>query len=459
MILVVDNLDEFLEHFGVKGMQWGVRKQYESVKEGGSNLREKVKAHNLQVNTDRHNTIKARIAKGDIRISEVNAGIADKGKGFFEKNALRNERKILLENRARDVKKTKGEPSTGLTSTQKKILIGAGVTAAIIASHYAFKYMDHESIGAALRNRNSQAQYGDIFKHNDAFANKNLSPEDVLKNVVKGINPNYNTQGGTMNCRRATFAYELRRRGFDVQATTSPIGYGQNETGFVNAMIKGDRNLMSAPSMSAFAGNSNAVEGIRTRALKGDTRVYDAFTETIKFKPNNVTGQASSTSVGNLISSLKKQPNGARGEAVFDVGPFAHSMQWEIFNGEPHIFDSQKAARYPGTKEGFSKLFDKWGSPESVSLTRLDNVDLDTKFLSRWAKNTEPARASVAAADAAARRSAGRAAEEATSTRTRTQQDEAAARFMDTMAARRSPTTNTAGIDDSLDSLLSNILR
>ncbi len=84
---------------------------------------------------------------------------------------------------------------------------------------------------------------------------------------------------------------------------------------------------------------------------------------------------------------MSKQPSGARGEAVFDMGAFAHSMQWEIFDGVPHIFDSQKGSHFPVTPEGLNALMDKWGEPSSTQLTRLDNVDLDLDFLNRWVRN------------------------------------------------------------------------
>ena len=39
-----------------------------------------------------------------------------------------------------------------------------------------------------------------------------------------------------MNCRRCTFAYELSRRGYDVQATKTLIGTGQDANG-MNQML------------------------------------------------------------------------------------------------------------------------------------------------------------------------------------------------------------------------------
>lgn len=387
--------ETYLEHFGKKGMRWGVVKEDKSSGEkstktetssGRSNFRER----NLKVNTNRYNTLNARAAKSNVRISEINTELKTLPKYSGKARNLRYERQMTTKQRDIDLKKAAKPPSDGLTPTQKKLLIGAGVATVMVGLSIASKRYDAEGMGAAMRRKASKLEYGDVFRPNKSFAKK-MSPDDVLANVVKGINPKYNTQGGTMNCRRTTFAYEMRRRGYDVTATLAPMGYGQNESGLVNALIKGDRNKLSGESMSAFAGNSGAVDGIRTRAVKGDKRQYTADTETV-------------TDISKLRAALSRHPNGARGEAVFDVGPFAHSMQWEVFDGVPHIFDSQKAARYDTDDKGLRKLTEKWGSPKRMDITRLDNVDLDTDFISRWVTDVKPKAAEVRATAAQTRR-------------------------------------------------------
>ena len=54
---------------------------------------------------------------------------------------------------------------------------------------------------------------------------------------------------------------------------------------------------------------------------------------------------------------------------------FIHSMQYEVFDGVPHIFDSQKASHFPVTEEGIAKLINKWGDPAGAAITRLDNLE------------------------------------------------------------------------------------
>ncbi len=55
-----------------------------------------------------------------------------------------------------------------------------------------------------------------------------------------------------MNCRRCTFAYEMRRRGYDVAATRTTNGRGQTAVGVYNALnTEGDIAKVGKLSMIA----------------------------------------------------------------------------------------------------------------------------------------------------------------------------------------------------------------
>ncbi len=86
-----------------------------------------------------------------------------------------------------------------------------------------------------------------------------------------------------------------------------------------------------------------------------------------------------------LLKTLSTQPDGARGEVVFNFKQFGHSMAYEVVQGKPYIFDTQKAIKYDPSN--LQDMYHKWGSPTNAEITRLDNADLDLKFLSRWATN------------------------------------------------------------------------
>ena len=89
---------------------------------------------------------------------------------------------------------------------------------------------------------------------------------------------------------------------------------------------------------------------------------------------------------------VNEQPPSARGEAVFNFGGFGHSLSYERFpNGKTYIFDSQKGKGYDLTSEkDYRSFLDKWGyeNVRDVQITRLDNLELDHTFLSRWATNS-----------------------------------------------------------------------
>jgi hypothetical protein len=220
------------------------------------------------------------------------------------------------------------------------------------------------------------------FKMNKELS-KPMSPEELLSKVAKQVNPGYSKAGGKMNCRRSTYAYELRRRGFDVHATTSSVGWGQSESGVINALTTKGKDYFDATSMS-----SVVVETGFSSKAPGDTRVAPGA----KILLDNLRGGGVKNALGDSLGSssskrvleeLAKQPNGARGEVVFKFPGFGHSMAYEVVDGVPHIFDSQKGTLYNAAK----MVETKWDGFDAAEIRRLDNVDLDLNFLSRWATN------------------------------------------------------------------------
>ncbi len=272
MITTDEEVDAFLEHYGVKGMRWGVTRD---------NLRSNFNDRQERIRSTKAATLEARAAKTNIRIGELNKEINALPSGFksvYKRSILRNELELNENQSSKDTKKAKKIRESRLTPTQKKLLIGAAVVGGVLAASYLASKVDHETIAAAIRRAQSEEEFGSVFKIDENLASPDLSADDILKNIGKSVNPNYASQGGQMNCRRATFTHELRRRGFDVQATTSPMGRAQNETGLVNALIKGDKNPIRSPSLSAMLNREGTS---RARPNASDTRTYDAFTERV----------------------------------------------------------------------------------------------------------------------------------------------------------------------------------
>ena len=60
-----------------------------------------------------------------------------------------------------------------------------------------------------------------------------------------------------------------------------------------------------------------------------------------------------------------------------------HSMAYEIVNGKPVIFDTQRQKVF----KDIADLDIYTSRAKDAGFTRLDNKDLNTDFLQRWLKN------------------------------------------------------------------------
>lgn len=186
------------------------------------------------------------------------------------------------------------------------------------------------------------------------LASKTYSADEIHKKVLPGINPKYPSNGASMNCRRATFAYEMRRRGYDVEATKTTIAHGGDGTGLTKAL-----------------------------GMKGAARRNAAFNVDMNGGGDHNIGSGDGKAIFNRLS---KEPERSRGEVVLTWGgPVpgipggAHSVAYEVINGKAHIFDAQSGAKYDQNSPVFLNSVD-------ASYTRLDDKDLSQKHLTKWLK-------------------------------------------------------------------------
>jgi hypothetical protein len=182
-----------------------------------------------------------------------------------------------------------------------------------------------------------------------SLADPKMGVDEIMSSVVKPINPKYDSGGmGTrMNCRRATFAYEMRRRGYDVAATRTTNASGQTPKGVFKAL----KSSKDTP--------------------------YKEFSK--KFL---ATGLERIPSGSDPFKTIGKHPSGARGEmtVMWAMGG-GHSVAWENIKGKPTIIDTQSGKKFENRKE--------WDAAFPIPLreagiTRLDDKELNTKFLARW---------------------------------------------------------------------------
>lgn len=105
-----------------------------------------------------------------------------------------------------------------------------------------------------------------------------------MRDVIRGVNPKYGQPGSKMNCRRCTFTYEMRRRGYDVEATRSTKGIGQTGLGLAYGVTPGKKgptgtfpalNELMKPSfgkeslLDGFAGFSGSKSSISLEGITG----------------------------------------------------------------------------------------------------------------------------------------------------------------------------------------------
>jgi hypothetical protein len=348
-----------LVHFGTKGMRWGVRNEEKTSGKGSG-------PKPLSARKERRaKEFEAKAAKAQAKIDEIS------GTPRSKRSVAR-----LEKHRDQQLKNAKDVREGHLTDKQKKVLIGAGIVAVALATYGAYKMTDSGQTRALISR-------GSPFKKNDLLSRK-MSSESLMREVVKPINPGYGKGefGTRMNCRRCTFAYEMRRRGLDVKATRTHAGTGQLPTSMLRAI-----DPKSDAPLSKFGIVRRMVQE-KLEEKSGPGTVTNFMTQG-KGSPTQSIGKG----VLNvfephersqwIFEQLAKNPEGSRGELGmhWKMGG-AHSMAWEVINGVPRIFDTQSGHAYDATS-----FTDVAKNIVSADQTRLDNLPLNSAFLRRWVAN------------------------------------------------------------------------
>jgi hypothetical protein len=331
-ITCYNNQNGELYHYGVKGMKWGVRKEYEPV---------------------------------------------GRKKRSVSRSNKKSRHRLHLEEkyRSKGMSDNEAEKAASKRIRKEKIAIGA---AAVVAAIATYKLADSGEL-------NRLAQKGKAFIHGNppqwrkkpSLADPTMSVEDIFNKVVKRINPEYFNPlkpisednqarlgyiGSINNCRRCTFAYELSRRGFDVKATKTLNGTGQDAVGVYNAIH--ENTISRLETVLRPNGSLSEKNGISIVNLKHSKNIFDSITTAIE----------------------TQCPNRSRGELqlIFNEGG-GHSIAWEIIDGKARLFDCQTRTIYDSLKTLTDNI------PSQISdagFLRLDDKKLNVDFLSKWVKNT-----------------------------------------------------------------------
>jgi hypothetical protein len=368
-----EETDEFLAHYGIKGMQWGKRKAADS---SGGRSKAEVKSEKRETKAQKFD---AKAEGLNTRIKKLDAEIEALPPNFrsgYDRAILKDMRTELTKSRDVAVKDAQAVRNGKMTSTQKKVVIGASIVAGLAAT-YVIQDQIQSGNATRLITKGKERFSGEKFefKKNDYLANKNFDADDIHSVVVKKINPDYGAIGTKMNCRRATFSYEMRRRGYDVKATKTTNANGQNVIGLYNATNPGKKITSTS--------NYNVIKNLTNESKKkyGDPKTFTDLSA------NFAAGGKSKIPGGTpnaIFHYLAKQPDGSRGElgVMWQMGG-GHSMAYEIIKGKPVIFDGQTGKKFEAAEEFLKAM----PHVKSSGFTRLDNIDLNVDYLMRWMTN------------------------------------------------------------------------
>lgn len=342
----------YLEHHGVKGMKWGVRRF-----ERKNTTRKISNRHDESKKAKRNRTNERKKSKYRIRLEKKY-----QAKGMTAEEAeKRSERRIRNQKRA--------------------VIIGASIAAAylgykLVDSGVASSYID---MGRAKLKGISMDEFLGGSRLNIKKSNKFYSSKEILDNVVSDINPSYLVSPGTTNnCLRCSYAYELSRRGYDVQARRTLRGTGQTSLAAYNSFR--DKKIRGTPF-----GYSSAIRYSLSGNKEFKYRIDEIAKKAITIPKEPDTLQKKSMAYSeSIFKALAKEPTGARGELSikWPEGMGGHSLAWEIVKGKPVIFDCQCRQMFESGKE----LGNALKTISGAYYQRLDDKELDLGFLSRWVK-------------------------------------------------------------------------
>lgn len=263
----IDNYKNYMEHYGVKGMRWGIRR-YQPYKNG-----------------------KKGVYIGDAKVGarslHYNSGFGDTAKALGVQ---------------------------ALKTAVATVVPGAGLVMNAKVAYDISKRMDL---------RDYSKKDGEIEKISNL--RKKTSATTALSDA-KETNPGKGA-GRVNNCGYCTAAFELRRRGYDVEARRKASGISTNQySDWFEDVEYRYSNEPKAPG-----------ESRKQWVVKN----YDKLTK-----------------------SIEQLPDGARGFCAFEyegLGKGGHTISWEVQDGEVVFYDAQSGGTNVDKVLSFSDQNYVWG--------------------------------------------------------------------------------------------------
>lgn len=224
---------------------------------------------------------------------------------------------------------------------ERAIVIGAAVTATALASYGAYQYVKTASAASALSP--NRALEGQLKRKAFEAADFDARVDSDLKKINHGLFGNLFLRGRECNCTSCTVAYEMRRRGYDVIADTTKDGRTLDQ--FESFFKDGHSTLL---------------------------------------KMNPMHNPISNESINDVVKTLAKQGNGARGiiNGGYSLGG-AHSLAYEVHNGKVLFLEPQLGRRYDSAKDAIGNMY-------LVTAMRTDNLEVADAAATALRNNSVP---------------------------------------------------------------------
>ena len=314
--LLPDEWTEEIWHYGIKGMKWGIRR-YQN--EDGSLTTQGKKRYD----SDPANDIEGSAAKKKFTLT-------DQQKKWVKRGAIA----------AGLVLAAYGGYKLSQTDFGKDIVrnIGKKIDAQVYAKKVdKYKKLEFdEAVGLLKKSRS-------------------YTPEEDLKIINQGLFQK--KKGASFNCTFCTTAYELRRRGYDVQANFTEQGRASQHVKnfFKNAVIQSDDDIMFK------------LDSVRLPGLSRDQRRMWKRSKYVDMVSNE----------------LAKNGNGARGNLFgYYAQGGGHSIIWEVVDGKTVFRDGQSGRTYSSAQEAL-----RFFVPGRTEFFRTDNLEINKNAIKEAVSN------------------------------------------------------------------------
>jgi len=218
---------------------------------------------------------------------------------------------------------------------------------------------------------------------------KRLSRKEPVKVSLNKVNPDVHGEGRNWNCQNSSTAFELRRRGYDVEARRLDDGsnLGNMEKWFKNGKFTtiNDKKNSNDPfykfpeKINNLNTNSPEFKAFKNEWRKRQRNAYRDFCREISKQPVGSRGiwfagwQLWNVDHSNLNLRYAKRKN--QPVRISPTrGAFFHAMNYEIKSDGPIFYDSQSKR---------NKMWDSYNwniygvDPREYSYMRTDNLELD----------------------------------------------------------------------------------